>query len=229
MEMKKHICSYKNTNFICYTREYTLQLLKQGNSIIRFGDGEFSLLNHKNLRVWKQECTPQLRQNLINSFQKCYNNPNIIFCLYIDGGQNNYRTFKKKIIDTLQKRNKNIVYHDALIFKSFKDINMIKEIINLFNNKHIVIIHYSDKNKVYKHYTNNCKSVNYIICDKYSCYDQYDDLLQKSLKYNINTLFLLSCGPTAKILGLELITYGYRVIDIGGFYYNKMANIDKLK
>lgn len=65
---------------------------------------------------------------------------------------------------------------------------------------------------------NNAKSL-YIMKTNYkNAHNQYIDIINKCLQYDIDTIFILSCGPTGKVIGYELINKNYTVYDLGHFH-----------
>ncbi len=70
-------------------------------------------------------------------------------------------------------------------------------------------------NKTYKY----VKSIDYIECKFRNSYDDYDLILEKCKKIDTDTIFIMSCGPTGKVLAYDLINIGYKVLDLG--HYNR--------
>lgn len=62
---------------------------------------------------------------------------------------------------------------------------------------------------------NHVKSLGRILCPEKNAYSKYEEILNLCKKQSRTKLFLVSLGPTSKLLTYDLFNTGYRVIDIG--------------
>ncbi|HFI0194937.1 TPA: SP_1767 family glycosyltransferase [Streptococcus suis] len=59
------------------------------------------------------------------------------------------------------------------------------------------------------------ESVSRIVCPSKNAFAKYDDILEAILEHADDKLVLLMLGPTAKVLGVDLMQRGYQAIDLG--------------
>lgn len=230
--------------------EETISKTKKENlSIIRFGDGEMSLIANHDLAF--QKSNPLLSEKLSIVLQS--NDPKLLIC--IPGVFESLNNFNKTafwfFLHHLFKYGyiwknllgKNQVYGDAFItrpYLTYKDKSLSSKIfsqmMSLWENEDVVLIEGTKSrlgvgNDLFK----NVKSMGRILCPPENAFSKYNEILETALKTDKNKLILISLGPTAKVLGYEMFLQGYRVIDIGHIdmeyemYLNKQDRIVKIK
>lgn len=211
--------------------EDTLKIMSNKVSIIRFGDGEFSLMGNKNVCPFQKE-TLNLKESLITTINTL-DNDNVLICL--PETMKNLNPFAKKTqklwtinfyenYDAYSNNYSNkYVYGNAFVSRPYmiykdksycaKYFEMFK---SLFKNQDIVIIEgrYS-RLGVGNDLFSRAKSIKRIICPPQNAWDKYDLILNESLKVNKDALIITSIGPTSKPLAMELIKKGYWVLDLG--------------
>jgi len=205
------------------------KIINDNLSLIRFGDGEMSLIDNQNLSF--QKTNPELVEKL----KKVIQNDNLNLLICIPGIWKKINNFsgtafwfalhhlfrygeKWKSLLNLDK-----IYGDAFItrpYLTFKDKSKSNQIFyklfSIWENKDIVLIEgEKSRNGVGNDMFSKVKSIQRILCPSENAFDKYYLILKESLKIDKNKLILISLGPTAKVLAYDLFLNGYRVIDIG--------------
>lgn len=208
-------------NFMC----------SKGHSIIRFGDGEFSLLNGRSIEKY-QPYSESLKKGLVTSVTTV-NKDDLLICLPETMRTLDFCVKKSRAIwkrDFFRNRKsygkycKNtIVYGNAFVSRPYmiyedktKCEKWFRRIIDMFQDKKIVIIEgeYS-RCGVGNNFLENAHSVKRILCPSENAFAVYDRILFEAKKIEKDSLILLSIGPASKPLALELFNVGYWVWDIG--------------
>lgn len=208
----------------------TVELIeKEEKSVIRFGDGEMSLIQKESLAFQKSDTDLANKlSEILKTEQK-----DILICLpgiFEKIGNFSSRSFWFTLHHLFKYENiwiKNInlnrIYGDSFItrpFLNFKDKKFSEEIfikmINIWNNKDVVLIEGSGTrmgvgNDLFK----NTKSLKRILCPSENAFNKYEEIKKEATKIDKDKLILISLGPTAKVLAYDLFLLGYRVIDIG--------------
>lgn len=216
------------------TVEYVLNNRK---SIIRFGDGEFNIINGKSINY--QKCTPKLAKEMNEILQTYFNlkeRCNYILCVpkyfmecsgfelmrkreYISSW-----SYSRKIFQ--QRFPQKILYGDAFLFK--KGNEKIYE--RLWKNqgyKTCIFVHNDKKysEKFEEMYNINTK---FIKISSKNAYDQIEDIENQILKYiykytnQKDVIILVSAGPAGKILVSNLAQKGFIAIDTGHCWDNPL-------
>ena len=205
------------------------EIIGKNLSVIRFGDGELSLIDNQDLGF--QTRNPVLAKRLLEIIQS--NDPGLMLCIpgmweNIDGFNKRefwfalHHTFRYtstwlKILDP------NRVYGDTFItrlYLTFKDKarsgDLFKKIFSLWQNRDTILIE-GEKSRlgVGNNMFRNTKSLRRILAPAENAFSRYEEIKAEALKIDKNCVILLSLGPTAKVLAYDLYKLGYRVIDIG--------------
>ena len=204
-------------------------VIKNNLSVIRFGDGEISLIDGLDLGFQKQN--PDLAIKLGSILQNSINGllltvPNMWGRLdwqeeyaYKFGVHHLYRY--GHIWKGLLSNNQ--IYGETgmtRFYLSPKDKSRsgerFKKLFSIWKNKDVVLIE-GEKSRlgVGNDMFDQVKSIQRILCPPDNAYDKYDQIKSEALKIDKNKLVLVSLGPTAKVLAYDLFLSGYRVIDIG--------------
>lgn len=204
----------------------------EGNSIVRFGDGEFSIMCHHKIDNY-QDVNELLAEKLKAAL--LVRNDRIKVCLPETlcnmslcsknrksrlNWLNNYfrnRVAYKKYIDNTYLYGNAFVSRTYLIYPDKSKCNQwFARIRDIFKNRDILLIEgkYS-RSGVGNDLFTEAKSVKRIICPPYNAFDKYNQIVEAA-KTNMNgKLVLLAIGPTSKPLAVELAMNGAWVIDIG--------------
>lgn len=222
---------------VCFERQETMNKIINGSSFIRFGDGEFNLMN--NISINFQVKNPIFKEMFIeimkNPLELNYIIGNFFKNIIIDKNSESepeqYKKYKqwlsysKSYIDIMGNKTR-LFYHDALIFRSdAKNTALLsRDFFKYLKTKNICIINNSFE---FMNHTPFYKELKYIKCKSTNCFDDYDDLYNNVSKLPKDYVILLSCGPCAKILGYNLIKLGYQVIDIGAGLKHLLIKFNK--
>lgn len=208
----------------------TLELILKNNlSVVRFGDGEISLIEGTQLGFQKHD--EQLSKSLIKTITT--NRPGLLCCIpNIFGNIDNFSKTSfwftlhtllhsghtwKKLID------KQRIYGDAFITRPYltftdkrdseKSFKLLKEI---WKNKNVLLIEGGQSRiGVGNDLLNDCASIERILCPPENAWYSYNKILEAAEQHAPGKIVLISLGPTAKPLTLDLFEKGFRVIDIG--------------
>lgn len=206
-------------------------ILKEGKSLIRFGDGEFGILHGRSISY--QDCSQKL-MNEFNNIKRDYEE--ISNCPYLLAVPKNFFEVsgfiligKRKYMaawaqaraDFLKLFNQNIIYGDAFLFKK-SNINIFERIWREDKSRtNIIFVHnssiYADNFR--KQYE---KEVYFVKCPDKNSYESIDvivDEIKKCIEHNnldrLNTELVVSCGPAGKILVRYFSNSGFLCIDTG--------------
>lgn len=210
----------------------TLDLIIQKKlSVVRFGDGEISILDNVNMGF--QKANPDLALKIKKVIQS--NLPGLLVCVpNIFGKLHNFTKlsywfalhqlfrYKYKWDNLLSKHQ---VYGDALITRPYLTYNskvrkhsgeIFKKIFSIWQDKEVVLVEgQMSRVGVLNDMFKNTISVSRVLCPAENAYDKYEQILNEVLKFSKDKLILVSLGPAAKVLVYDLFCLGYRVIDIG--------------
>ncbi len=202
---------------------------KEKLSVIRFGDGEMSLIcgdsslsqkqNHNlaiKLRSVLQKNIDGLLICIPGIFEKLNNFTRLGYRFYLHHlfrygyMWNNLLSYEQIYGDTNVTR-------PYLGFKNKENSeNIFKKLFSIWENKEVVLIE-GEKTRlgVGNDIFNKVKSLERILCPAENAFLKYEEIKKEVEKVNKNKIILLSLGPTAKILAYDLFLLGYRIIDIG--------------
>lgn len=218
------IIHHDNTTFYCMLRENTIKELIQGKSFIRFGDGEYNLINK--IDVHFQKYDPKFKP----IFEEILKNPlhlNYITGQFLKENKNSTWNSYNDVIIKIMNNCEKIYYHDALIFRSKRDPLIYIPLFQYFKTKRLCIVNSSLS--VLNYIKNLDSNFKFIQCESTNCFDQYDFLYNEIIKLSKEYIILLSCGPCAKVLGYNLIKLGYQIIDLGAGYKHLGSNYETVK
>lgn len=203
---------------------------KQGNSMIRFGDGEINIINGISL-INYQSASRKLALELRNaamindkSMLVCF--PDTLECLddkkkrsknhWVSNFRKNYVTYK-------ELHREGYIYGNAFIsrpYMIYKEKNSADLFFTRFREflkgKDILIIEgkYS-RNGVGNNLFLNANSIKRVLCPNKNAFEKIDIIFSETLKFAENRLVLVSLGPAAKPLCVKLHKKGIWVWDIG--------------
>lgn len=203
---------------------------KPGNSIVRYGDGEFMLMCGGNIGRYQSanvELSNRLKSILKEQTEK------LLVCLPEPfAGVEKYITRSKKhwILHNKESRylyqsliDSHAIYGNSFVSRPYliyadksKCKGWFDRIKNLFSGKDITIIEgdYS-RTGVGNDLFNRAKSIERILCPPNNAFDRYNQILNASTYINKDRLVLVALGPTGKLLTSDLVKKGYWVFDIG--------------
>ena len=229
--------SIKNKKIKILDSQKTIDLIIEKQlSFIRFGDGELNIILDKNCnRISFQKNSEKLRSDLIEVFNFNLTNKKVLLCLpYFftgngleeltpeAGGFWHYYVGSK--IDALGAIiNPNLIYGNTQITRPYIDLKNKKDckhsfdsLKKLWNKKDVLIIEGElTRFGVDNDLLSNATSINRIIVPSVNAYDLLPEITNSALKHSSGKVILLSIGPAAKVLAMNLIEKGLTVYDVG--------------
>lgn len=222
---------FKTFSILCL--EDMFQYIQRGGSIVRFGDGEFSILVGKHNPGF-QSASPKLRKDLKKVLDSDQSRMLICVPVYFTD-PNQFRQLKPKsqlfwyrfLTNRHRWLEKNLchqVYGNAQISRPYIDtlnkssaIYVFEQFKKIFSGRKIVIIEGSQTRfGVGNDLLAGAKSVSRIIAPAVNAHDFYPEIKRQAEQLAFeDVLFIVCLGPTAKILTLELTQKGYQTLDLG--------------
>lgn len=205
------------------------RIIEKNLSVIRFGDGEISLIDGVDLGFQKQNHDLAGRLELILKTDI----DGLLITIPDMWGKLNWQE------DYAYRFGVHYVYRYGHVWKSLLSFKQIygetgmtrfylapkdksncgptfKKLFSIWEAKDVVLIEGAKSRLgVGNDMFNNVKSLQRILCPPENAFDKYDAIKNEAIKISKDKLVLLSLGPTAKVLAYDLFMLGYRVIDIG--------------
>jgi glycosyltransferase family protein len=214
---------------ILSTEETLKKIHEESLSVIRFGDGELSLIAGSDLAFQKYD------PNLANKLRVILSTKHFDLLLCLPNIFGRLENFAKigywfEIHHLFRYANlwkdlvlPNYVYGDAFItrpYLSYKDKSkageVYQQIKKLWQNQDVVLVE-GEKSRlgVGNDLFNDVHSLQRILGPAENAYAKSDVIIEEVSKLSKNHLILISLGPAAKVIAYELFLKGYRVFDIG--------------
>lgn len=213
-----------------HSMEETIEeLIKTDKSMIRFGDGEITMIRGRSLVL--QKVNPEIIEGLKRIIGYQYDDlmitlPSIFGDLSVyrkESGQfwKDHLLFSRKVYE--QYCNHKKVYYNSQISRFYywlddksKCAGWVREIKKIWQGKDIVIVEGErTHNGVGNDLFDTASSVERILCPSQDAYEKLDEIMEACRQYPKSRLFLVSLGVAAKFLTEKLFLEGYRVLDIG--------------
>ena len=210
------------------------QLLEMEQSLIRFGDGEFNLINGNSIayQEYQENLAQEMREILLHADDT---ENKVLICLpeIFEIFKGNFlqnedsEKFWKQVLDDhgrfFQETCQAKGYGSSWISRPYIDnkdkshaITQFEKIKSLFDHKDILIVEgATTRSGVGNDLFNNALSIKRIICPSHHAFSKVDVIQQAILDHAPGRLILLMLGPTAKILAYRLSQLGYRALDLG--------------
>lgn len=229
----------------------TLQQINNGKSLIRFGDGEISIITNSDIGF--QKFDRDLKHRLIKIIKS--SNDGLIICIPGPiGNKDDYLTEKAKDFWANHKKHafcywafytkKNKQYYNTQVTRCYIDINRIQITKTLFNEwkklwekRNILIVEGEfTRMGIMNDLFSNSQRIRRIIAPSTNAYSNYKRILNSILiNRQKDELILISLGPTAKVLVYDLFLNGITAIDVGhldieyDWYLSGMHNRTKIR
>lgn len=219
------------------------ELIRTEKSMVRFGDGEITMIRGRSLSF--QQAENDIAEGLKRLLS--YQHENMIVGIpEIFGDLSIYRKesrqfwkdhllFGRKIYE--KYCNPDRIYYNSYITRFYYPIAdksrsgaWIEGIRQIWKDKDVVVVEGErTHNGVGNDLLDTAGSVERIIGPSEQAYCKVDEMLECCKEYSKDRLFLLSLGIAAKFLAEKLFLEGYRVIDIGNLdmeyeWYLRQAN-----
>lgn len=218
------------------SREETIKkIIKEGKSMARFGDGEFSLISEV-ARQKFQRSDPKLAERLREVLGS--EHPKLLVCIadnygnldkYEDTAAIGIREYMQE--PGVRESHMNLlnpgkVYYDAyvsrpyVIYKDWRTDKPKKRFDNLkkiWENRNVIIVEGAQTRMgVGNDLLSGAREIKRILAPAVNSFERYDDILKVSLEYaEENVLFLIAMGPSAGVLAYDLTLSGSQALDIG--------------
>lgn len=221
------------SNIDCYPNimglDETYEKVKNGASLIRFGDGELSLINGNDIPFQKYNSILGKRLaeilSTVNS-NICIAVPTFIFKnkdnlndISKDFWTKNGKKFRDSIQKYISKDNKYYAAEISIANEAYKNIDKDKyfeKMKKIWSGKDITIICGKTVfKKIDYNIFSSAKNIEYIHAPSINAYSEYEKIKTKAIEINKNKLVILILGPTAKLLTYDLALLGYQALDIG--------------
>ena len=213
------------------TQEAVKKITEERCSMIRFGDGEFEMMEGRHRAVF-QKVETDLQYRLQDIIKSDYSQ----LLIAIANNYGNLEQYTQEVADgirdymTEETRLKHWkylrtdkVYYDAYMFKCYypykdkrltiKRVDLVKSI---WDKRNVVII---EGDKTRTGYNNdlleNALSIKRVLCPTTNAFDKYNEILETAKTLSKEDLILTVLGPAGKVLSYDLFLEGYQVIDIG--------------
>lgn len=210
---------------ILTTTESINYILENKCSLARYGDGELDLCYGKDISFQKASIELQKRlveilkhssnKNILVTIPEFNSKHNNIFNYY--GQISFWEHYWLKMYKKLYKLFVKPLYGNTDITRNsvFYE-NEIEEIKRLWNKREVVFV-IGDRGRfeMKEELFDNILSHKTILVPPVNAFDKYQEIIDSCLKQNKDTLFLISCGPTATVLAFDLMKQGYQALDIG--------------
>ncbi|MDR0220578.1 MAG: GT-D fold domain-containing protein [Lachnospiraceae bacterium] len=205
------------------------ELLATEKSLMRFGDGEVALIKGADLHFQKHD--PQLAAKMKQLLHYDYDNLLVTIPDIFDGLEQyqarskafwrEHLLFCRKYYYRYCDRNK--VYGQTGVSRAYDQFadkspcaGWFAKIRKIWDNKKVVVVEGTvTHNGVGNDLLDTAATVERIICPAQNAAEVYAEILAACREYPKDRLFLVSLGPTAKLLAEDLYNDGYRVLDIG--------------
>lgn len=208
------------------------ELLKTEKSLIRFGDGEFNIMNGYSIAFQEhnEELARGMKEILLTANQE-----EMLLCMpevfQAFKGEfpldYNSETFWKKELDRyadfFKEYCQSKIYGSAFISRPYiysKDrtraFDQFEKMKQLFEGKDLLIVEgTTSRSGVGNDLFDKANSIKRIICPSHNAFSKIKEIREKILEHSEGRLILLMLGPTAKVLAYQLTQQGYRALDLG--------------
>lgn len=225
----KTITAKKKNPVVKSTDETIDKIINSRVSISRYGDGEFALMNGRDLmfQPYHKELGEKLKLIIkSNEENHIVGVPNVFgdLDIYTDKSKEywiKYLNLNRNKIYKILKKDK--IYYDSLVTRlyiDYKDKKNVKSRFNkikmLWDNRELVIVE-GDKSRlgIGNDLFDNSSKIERIICPSQDAFSKYSQIIEVVNKQDKSKLILIALGPTATALAYDLYLKGYQAIDIG--------------
>ncbi len=215
-----------------YSAEQTVEEIKKGRSLIRFGDGEFGIYRGKDIHYqkWSSELKAEFDKIKLDYEKDVNNCPYVLAVPKSFMSISGFKLMKKRVYvsswseSRLQFKktfNRKIAYGDSFLFEK-KNKETYSKIWNREDSpKNVIFVH--NCSKYAENFSNTYnKNTFFVECpskDAFSCVDELEkeilSVIEKNGFNKDNVTMAISAGPAGKVLVYRFATKGYMAIDAG--------------
>lgn len=207
----------------CVIDEWTtLELLEQGHSIARYGDGELNLCIGGKAK--SQPYEPALAKRLRQILRA--KSPCLVGIPRLEDSpgwmpaqkQQFWAKYRQNPYLELYRYDKG--YASAFITRpdsvpAINTLEYFQRLQRLWGGRQVVLINGEQPGQRFDEYPQFCSAAERWTTASSNAWAGYWELLQRCLHRSRETLFLLSIGPTATVLAFDLCLQGYQALDLG--------------
>ena len=208
------------------------ELMKTEKSLIRFGDGEFNIMNGYSIafQEYNEELARGMKEILLTANQEemllCMPEVFKTFRGEFPLDYNSEIFWKKELdryADFFKEYCQSKTYGSAFISRPYiysKDktraFDQFEKMKQLFEGKDLLIVEgATSRSGVGNDLFDKANSIKRIICPSHNAFSKIKEIKENILEYSEGRLILLMLGPTAKVLAYQLTQQGYRTLDLG--------------
>lgn len=211
-------------------KETIKTLYSTRKSMARFGDGEFNLIEGRDIGF--QKASPEMASRLAEVLKS--DDENILIGIPdVFGSLDAYCKHVRSYWREFLPQNRNRIYNLLNLNKTYYDAcftgyaiqaaetneecleEYYAEMRKIWDNRDVVIIKGEGTETYVNDIYDNAKSVKYIYAPKAHAFEHYDDILESAKKESKDCLFIIVLGPTATILAYDLAKLGFQALDMG--------------
>lgn len=209
----------------------TIQQLKQGYSMSRYGDGELNMILGRNFSTF-QEPNDKLINRLKEILKSSIDNHMVclpdIYGSFTNKNEEHKQWFRRHLYNGGRQADYSLfdmkkTYYNAFVTRPYKDsvdksgaLTVFNAFKDIWKNKDITIIEGSKTRfGVGNDLVANVKSCQRILCPSINAFDVYDEILQEAKEIDHKRMILIALGHTATVLAYDLAREGYQALDIG--------------
>lgn len=207
------------------------QIYQNHKSLVRFGDGEFELMQMKKrprFQTVNKELAHRLREIIKSSHE------NILVAIadnygslgqYTQDLAEDIRLYMSPEVrqDHMNLMDLNKTYYNAylsrpyIIYKDKENAGLrFEELKQIWKNQDVLIVEgHQTRMGVGNDLLDTAHSVSRIVAPSENAFDRYQDILSCVKKTSKNRLVMLALGPTATVLAYDLAVCGFWAVDIG--------------
>ncbi len=205
------------------------EIINNQLSVSRYGDGELRLMCGESIEFQTHSNVLQDRlievvKSNIEGHMVCL--PDIFTSLDLYKSQavyfwefHLYKYFKSwlKLLVSNKRYGNAFITRPYITYKNYQQsASWFHQLKKIWNKREVVIIEgFASRLGVGNDLFHNCKSMERIICPSLNAFDQYNEIVDKSMLVPKSKLILIALGPTATVLAYDLHHAGYQAIDIG--------------
>ena len=208
------------------------ELMKTEKSLIRFGDGEFNIMNGYSIafQEYSEELARGMKEILLTANQEemllCMPEVFKAFKGEFPLDYNSEIFWKKELdryADFFQEYCQSKTYGSAFISRPYiysKDktraFDQFEKMKQLFEGKDLLIVEgATSRSGVGNDLFDKANSIKRIICPSHNAFSKIQEIKENILEHSEGRLILLMLGPSAKVLAYQLTQQGYRTLDLG--------------
>lgn len=217
-----------------YDDNTTIKGIKEGKSLIRFGDGEFAIMAGRGRQIFQhydaglagrlREIISINEEGLMIAVADNYGSLE----KYSELGKRGIRDYMTKEIRLEHREFLDLgrIYHNAYISRPYvffadketdAPLKRFRQLKQIWDDRDVIFVEGAlTRLGVGNDLFDNAASIRRIEAPATSSFDRYDDILKAALKHaEKGILFLAALGPSANVLVYDLYRAGFQAVDIG--------------